>query len=89
MGSQVIQEHVAGLFCVFCGRSLMIGDDCGIANERVVEEGAGELMDTDTNFIQERGNVGDSKLGFLSLCWSIPAMSKVSVELFWAWDSKD
>ena len=51
VGGQVVEKHVAGGVGFFCGCGLLVrdfvesGDDCRITSARVVEKGAGDLLD--------------------------------------------
>ena len=78
---QVVEKHVAGGFCFFCGGSLLVryfvegGDDRRITPPGVVQESACNLLDTaDASQVEEWRKVGGCKLGFSTVSGGCPEM---------------
>ena len=81
MGCKIVKKHVACLACLFGGFGLTVGDliesskDGLIDSSTIVEECAGNLLDTsDSELVKEGSDVVVGKLNALAIDRSSPGM---------------
>ena len=96
MRGEIVEQHIAGLFGVFGGRSLVAGDfvqrnnHSGVTAAGIVEKEAGNLLDTfDAEFVEEGRDVSGSKLCGLTVDWSRPAMRGMLRSGWWGMTQRE